>query len=178
MSRSHTSNAPESRCSQHREISYVWARRPAGKSSIEAAVDALMAAITTPGRRWNPYNQEMARAEFKGRLEDAERGILIPVEHVKELTRGRAAHLYEIRWQAINVTEVDARGRVRHSKTRARLQHAEPLAYPDIAVGVHAHEKIVVKGDDKATNKLQDAEIAKGVDEYFTQDPSDWVTSS
>lgn len=166
---------PESRCSQHSPLRYVWAARAAGQSDINAAVEALMTAIHgNGGRRWNMYNTTMARSEFRKRLELAERGDLKPVEHVKKLGRGRKADLFEIRWQGITVHEEAPDGKVSYPKIRVRLQHAEPEDEKTLLIGVHAHEKVVVKGDNAATKDLQNKEIAKGVKAFFDQDPADW----
>jgi hypothetical protein len=142
--------------------------------SLEAAVDALIAAITTPARRWNPYNKTMAKREFKNRLDAAERGDLIPVAHVKALGRGSKAHLFEIRWQGIQVHEVDEHGVTFYPSVEARLLHAEPPAEPTLLVGVHAHEKVWFEGDDEQTKDVQNAEIDLGVAEFFRQGPADW----
>lgn len=166
---------PVSRCTQHSPLRYVWAARKLGQADIDAAVDACMAAIRGDGnRRWNMYNESMARSEFRNRLRQAERGELKPVEHVKKLGRGSKADLFEIRWQAVTVHEVAADDTLTYPKIKVRLQHAEPAAQAALLIGVHAHEKVVVKGNSAATKTLQNKEIAIGVKAFFDQDPADW----
>jgi hypothetical protein len=165
---------PVSRCSQHSPLRYVWAARAPGQTDIAAAVEALMSAIRGNNRRWNMYTEAAARSEFRKRLERAERGDLKPVDHVKKLGRGSRADLFEIRWQDITVHEVATDGKVSYPKIKARLQHAEPAGEPTLLIGVHAHEKVVVKGDNAMTKSLQNQEIATGVKAFFEQDPADW----
>jgi len=136
-------------------------------------VDALMDAVgQAPNRQWNPYTETYARRDFRHRLMSASRGELTPVDHVKHMETPLVADLFEIRWSKVNVAELDAKGRERGRPVEARLLHAEPDAMGGCAIGLHAHEKVIVRNDARATRAAQDAEIATAVSVYATAVPA------
>ena len=117
-----------------------------------------MGAIKAPlNRRWNPHLETMNRAHFKKRLERAAKGKLYPPEELKSL-RGDDV-LFEIRWSQgeISVNEVNRVG----IPVEVRLIHAQPEQLDRCILGLHAHEKVIIKGDPAATKAAQDAEIDK-----------------
>lgn len=128
---------------------------------ISLAVNALMAAIKEPrNRRWNPYQEAMIRASFRKRLEKAAQGKLRPPEELKSLRGGVA--LFEIRWRDIDVREVNSSGIDSYAQVEVRLIHAQPFDQLGLCIlGLHAHEKVIIKGDPAATKAAQDAEIDK-----------------
>lgn len=144
-------------------MDFYWHDCPDPQRHIEAAVDALWAAMQGPARRWNPWTERMVKAEFRDRLNVAAAGCLKPVDEVREIGEGRV--LFEIRWLEIPVTDVDEGGTVRHSTTQARLLHAEPVELSVCAVGLHAHEKTVFP-DAGLTRAAQEAEIAVALTRY------------
>ncbi|UZN02679.1 hypothetical protein [Cellulomonas sp. S1-8] len=145
---------------------------------VDAITEVLMDVVTAPaGRRWNPYNATMARREFRHRLVEASRGALTPLDHVKSIEHPLAAEMFEVRWQHVRVTEERPDGRLRHRDAQVRLLHAEPGALGVVALGLHAHEKVVVPGDARATRAAQDAEIVRATSVYATALPV-WLTRS
>jgi len=94
---------------------------------IEAAVQRLWEAIRKPGERaWHPRHKIMVLAEFRDRLRVAVEGRLKPVTHIKAVGDGRC-HLYEIRWQDVNVALLGPDGKVSgHDHVHMRLVHTEP----------------------------------------------------
>jgi|GEM_PF-1041366 len=170
-----------SNCSSALPVDLYWHARPDEdrlSEHVDAMTDALMDVVTAPAeRRWNPYNETMARREFRHRLVEASRGALAPVDHVKSIEHPLAAEMFEVRWQNVRVTEAQADGRVRHRDVQVRLLHAEPQALGVVAVGLHAHEKLVVPGDARATRAAQDTEIAHAAAVYATTLPA-WLARS
>lgn len=167
MPQQHPSN-----CSTGSSVDFYWhaSSSPDQDDHIEAAVEALWQAIQRPGERgWRLETKAMARAEFRGLLREAAQGELEPVDQVKELGDEHPV-LFEIRWQTIDVVEL---GPPLSFKTiLVRLIHIEPDELGLAFVGLHAHEKLVIKdrGSDeangRATKDAQDAEIAKALVVY------------
>ena len=126
---------------------------------ISLAVNALMAAIKEPtNRRWNPYQEAMIRASFRKRLEKAAQGKLRPPGELKSLRGG--VTLFEIRWRDIDVREVNSSGIDSYAQVEVRLIHAQPFDQLGLCIlGLHAHEKVIIKGNPAATKAAQDAEI-------------------
>lgn len=110
-----------------------------------------------PERRWNPYAWAMAKSEFRKRLELACRGILIPVDEVKPIERGRSEKLFEIKW-TVPVQDGLEGGSFRFHDVQVRAYHSEPVELPFGFVGLHVHEKRIVDGNDAATRDLQNVE--------------------
>lgn len=147
-------------------------------------MDALFDAVGGPDRRWSPYNSETTRSEFRGRLREAARGRLRPVDHVKCLDRGEAQCLFEVRWSGVTVQEVDRRPeagknpdgslKVIHVDVEARLIHAEPTSLSLAALGLHAHEKVVFPRDRARTRAAQNAEIDIAIGLYRAGLPTRW----
>jgi hypothetical protein len=96
----------------------------------------------------------------------------VPVDHVKHIETPLVADMFEIRWSKVNIAELDAEGRERGQSVEVRLLHAEPDALGVCAIGLHAHEKVIVPDDARATRAAQDAEIATAVGVYATTIPA------
>jgi len=143
---------------------------------IEAAAQSLWEAIRQPGvRAWHPRHKMMVLAEFRDRLRVATQGRLKPVTHIKPLRGGRC-HLYEIRWQHINVALLGPDNQISgHDHVHMRLVHTEPHELGTSFVGLHAHEKLVL--DDKATHDAQDLEIDKAERIFDAGYPTLWGIS-
>lgn len=162
-----------SNCSGELEVDFYWIDCDPSDVQIDGAVDALMGAISGPGRVWNPWARAAVEEEFKKRLQRAARGQLRPVDEVKVIDPRPSMPdgLFEIRWKDVRVLELveapSAQGKLqRERKVHVRLIEWEPLA--DIAaVGLHVHEKEIVKGDKVATRRLQDAEIDVALSHLF-----------
>ncbi|WP_448756188.1 hypothetical protein [Actinomyces sp.] len=139
---------------------------------ISLAVNALMAAIKEPtNRRWNPYREAMIRASFRKRLEKAAQGKLRPLGELKSLRGGDV--LFEIRWARgeISVNEVNCVG----NPVEVRLIHAQPSDQLGRCIlGLHAHEKVIIKGNPAATKAAQDAEIDKAEHLFTSGYPTNW----
>jgi hypothetical protein len=151
-----------------------WAGADAG-GHVEAAVEALMAAIDNPSRRWNPYNQSITRSEFRKRIQLAASGLAKPVDHVKDIGNDPIVPMFELRWdREIRVTEIDERGRQTFRTIKVRLLHAEPAQFGLCAVGLHAHEKLIFPDDRQRTRAMQDAEIEVAVERYNSGYASRW----
>lgn len=159
-----------SNCSSQLPVDLYWHARPDEGSlsrHVDLVTDELMDVVKAPAeRRWNPYTETMVRREFRHRLMAATRGELVPVDHVKTIEHPLAAEMFEIRWQHVQITEQEADGRVRHRAAKVRLLHAEPDALGVVAIGLHAHEKLVVPDDARATRRAQDAEIEIAIGTY------------
>ena len=113
-----------------------------------------MGVILAPAnRRLHPYQEKLNRALFRKRLEKAAQGKLRPPGELKSLRGG--ATLFEIRWRDIRVHEVNRLG----IGVEVRLIHAQPEKLDRCILGLHAHEKVIIKGDRVATKARQDAEI-------------------
>lgn len=151
-----------SRCSGPSTPTFRWYGYPTCEvgADITTAVDVLFEAVKRPGRVWNPYAAQMARSEFKKRIERAEKGKLRPVEEVKPVDVQNPPPLYEIRWQAISVTEVDADGKQSFGEAVVRMYHSEPSSVPGHFVGHHAHEKDLSVDD---VNQAQQQEIKTAI---------------
>ena len=107
---------------------------------ISLAVEALMGAISAPAnRRLHPYQEKLNRALFRKRLEKAAQGKLRPPRELKSLRGG--ATLFEIRWRDIRVHEVNRLG----IGVEVRLIHAQPEQLDRCILGLHAHEKVIIK---------------------------------
>jgi hypothetical protein len=132
---------------------------------MEAVLQALWDAVQKPGRRWNPWNSSIVKAEFKNRMGLAVKGQLVPMDHIKSLGDGKA-NLFEIRWADITVTEGDEQGGVSFASIGVRLIHAEPVRISIGAVGLHAHEKHV-GSTDRQTHDAQDGQIACAERRYY-----------
>ena len=173
-------NLPRSNCSTGLPVDVFWHACP-DLGSLDGHIDALVRALVNvlkePAcRRWNPYAETMAQREFRHRLVAASRGDLIPVDHVKSVQHPMAAEMFEIRWQHVNVTEV-VDGKTRHRQAQVRLLHAEPARLGLVALGLHAHEKRVVRGDARATRAAQDREIETAIGVYARALP-EWLKRS
>lgn len=165
-----------SNCSSGLPVDLFWHGCPEEceqERHIDAMVDALIDAIgRAPNRQWNSYTETYARREFWHCLVSASRGDLKPLDHVKHIETPMVADLFEIRWTKVNVAELDAKGRERGRPVEARLLHAEPDAMGVCAIGLHAHEKVIVRNDARVTRAAQDAEIATAVSVYATAVPA------
>ncbi|MGF3055597.1 hypothetical protein [Microbacterium sp. YY-01] len=163
-----------SRCSGAAEVVFRWYGNPQCESSadnVEAAVSALMGAISGNGRIWNPWNETMARREFRSRIVKASQGALVPVDHVKPVDIRNPPPMYEIRWQDVAVAELEPGGSQRFRQVLVRMYHSEPYEVPSHFIGHHAHEKDVTVVD---INAQQNEEIATAVGWYEHGRASRW----
>lgn len=170
-----------SRCSSNREINFHWfdGLQPAKDDPIEEAVDRCFEAVQGENRLWNPHNAAMIRAEFRRVLKDACKGVLVPVDQVKEAGHDPTVPLYEIRWQhGIQVTYKDpATGQISHPSVLVRMYHSEPISEPDYFIGHHVHEK-QIGVDDKTTSRLQTEEISIAQRKYRLGENYAWGISN
>ena len=151
-------NSPRSNACLDLSADFYWYGGGNGteEEHITLAVEALMGAISAPAnRRLHPYQEKLNRALFRKRLEKAAQGKLRPPRELKSLRGG--ATLFEIRWRDIRVHEVNRLG----IGVEVRLIHAQPERLDHCILGLHAHEKVIIKGDPAATKAAQDAEIDK-----------------
>ena len=173
--------ARSSNCSSDLPVDVYWHASPSETRlsvHVEAITDALMSVVKAPPqRRWNPYLETMVRQEFRQRVMAASRGALKPIDHVKSITDPLAAEMFEIRWQHVQVTEVQDDGRPAHRPIQVRLLHAEPDHLGVVVLALHAHEKRVVVDDARATRAAQDAEIREAVGIYAQALPM-WLARS
>lgn len=161
-----------SNCSLGVRVDFYWHDCASADGHLDAAEDALFESVSqSESRRWNPHTEAMARAEFRDRLEAAERGELKPIDEVKEI--GEGSVLFEIRWLDLPVTDQDPSGTIRHSHTDVRLYHAEPVQLSLCALGLHAAEKPHGLAD-RDVRDLQDAAIAEALRRYWEGEGSRW----
>ena len=158
-------------------VIFYWRQGVAGLH-VECAIENLMKAIQRSDRVATPYVDANHRAQFKRRLLDATRGRLTASERetpVKEIQRPEA-RLFEIRWQDILVDDRDPVSWLVKPQRPAlvRLYYLEP-ATTRWVVGLHAHEKVVIEGDDEATRRLQDDEIEVAVVRATSQASEGWA---
>ena len=156
-----TLDSSKSNACCHLPVDFYWygGGSRTAQEHITLAVEALMGAIKAPANRhWNPYQEKIIYAEFRKRLEKAAQGKLQPPEELKSLRGGDI--LFEIRWQDINVREVNLSGIESYSLVQVRLIHAQPFEQLGRCIlGLHAHEKEIINDDPDATKDAQDAEI-------------------
>ena len=143
-------------------VAFYWRYEPSQdeEDHIKAAVEALIKAADGNDRRIssNPYLLAGAKGAFRSRLKDLTRGGLEPIEEVRALRRPRSP-LFEVRWQNVRGRTKTDDGTYTHADILLRMIFAEPPELGDAALGLHAHEKIVVEGDEQDTRHLQDMEI-------------------
>lgn len=170
-----------STCSGGLPVDVYWhgcIAEPELERHVDAIVEQLMDVIKAdPRRRWNPYNEVITRREFRARILAAARGELKPLDHVKSIEHPLASELFEIRWSDLRVTEEIAAGKVQFRSIEVRLLHAEPATCAAAAIGLHAHEKVVIAGDRRATRRAQDDEIVRAVQVWATVVPT-WLRDS
>lgn len=162
-----------SRCSARQPVTFRWYGFPScGEGDdVSTAVEVLFSSIAGSGRVWNPYAAQMARSEFKRRIEKAQRGELRPVDEVKPVDVVNPPPLYEIRWQGIHVTGRRADGSQYFQDAKVRLYHSEPASTPTHFVGHHAHEKDLAAAD---VNAAQQQEIRTAIGWHNHGAPSNW----
>ena len=153
-------------------MGFRWYGYPSANAGedLDVATDVFMAAISPPGRLWNPWAERMARAEFRDRLKAASRGELVPIDEVKPVDDDNPPPMYEIRWQGISVTN-KVGDDVSHQTVLVRLYHSEPDIRPGHFVGHHIHEKDVAS---PGVYGRQDAEIAVAKRFYDAGEASAW----
>ncbi|MEG8034238.1 hypothetical protein QP157_02560 [Sphingomonas sp. LR61] len=142
-------------------------------AAIAAAAEEFHELMHRSGWLWSPYNWPLEKRRFTKRLEDACAGTLVPVEHVKDIDRGAHEYLFEIRWK-IKVLEQLPDGKRANRSVEVRLYHAEPSTMTDVFVGLHLHEKQIVKGNTRATRDLQDAQIDIAIARFHEGRPVHW----
>lgn len=177
MIRSVTRYDAPSRCSARSPITFRWYGFPscAEGDDVRTAVDVLFASIAGGDRVWNPFAEQMARSEFKRRIEKAERGELRPVDEVKPVDVSNPPPLYEIRWQGIHVTGRRSDGVQYFADAKVRLYHSEPTTVPTHFVGHHAHEKDLSAVD---VNAAQQQEIRTALGWHYQGISSTWGIAS
>lgn len=151
---------PPSRCSSSSQLHFHWFDGTlADKDALDRATEAFMDMLRQPNRLWNPYAEVLVKAEFRKRIEKAERGLLKPIDEVKGVDEGHLQPLYEIRWQEVPVTERESpESPPVHLQVMVRLYHSEPVSEPEYFIGHHVHQKVIGPGVD--VYGQQDAEIA------------------
>ncbi|WP_314147515.1 hypothetical protein [uncultured Leifsonia sp.] len=171
-----TSGIPVSRCCRGLPLDYKWfgENRSAHGEAIDGALAAFYDAMHREGLRWNPYRWAAARAEFRGYLLRGIQGDLTPVNEVKKIDPYRNDFLYEIRFK-VKVDEPDEKGNAVFRAIPVRAYHGEPEDPQFTFVGLHVHEKVIVRDDKRATNDLQNVEIDKAIELYLTGVPTNWV---
>lgn len=142
---------------------------------INAAVEALVKAADGNDRRVssNPYLLMAAKGAFRSRLKLLTRGGLEPIKEVRALRRP-GSPLFEVRWQNVRGRTKTDDGTYTHADILLRMIFAEPRELGDAALGLHAHEKIVVEGDEQETRDLQDMEIDRAARLYEQGDEDLW----
>lgn len=157
------------------EFYWIDAGDRTGDQHIDQAVAALFGVIEGDGRRlWNPYAMAMVKGEFRARLQKASEGKLQPFDEIKGLRGGNL--LFEIRWSGINIRQKKhGTDLEEYHRVEVRLIHAQPYEQLGLCLlGLHAHEKIIVDGDSKATKMWQDFEIDEAERLYHAGRPYCW----
>lgn len=158
-------------------VNFYWRYEPSQdeEDHIKAAVEALVKAADGDDRRVssNPFLLADAKGRFRSRLKLLTRGGLKPVEEVRALKRPRSP-LFEVRWQNVRGRTKTDDGTYTHADILLRMIFAEPPELGDAALGLHAHEKIVVEGDKQETKRLQDMEIDHAARLYEEGDECHW----
>ena len=158
-------------------VAFYWRYEPSQdeEDHIKAAVEALIKAADGDDRRVssNPFLLADAKGAFISRLKRLTRGGLEPIEEVRALRRPRSP-LFEVRWQNVRGRTKTDGGTYTHTDILLRMIFAEPPELGDAALGLHAHEKIVVEGDEQETRCLQDVEIDHAACLYEEGDECHW----
>lgn len=161
-------DVPVSRCCKGVRLDFIWYCDEPSQS--HAAVDSVLRefeiVMHRPGLLWSPYSWPMARAEFRKVLLRGMEGDLKPVDHVKKIDPRHNEFLFEIRWPVPALEQLEDGTRV-HRDVLVRFYHGEPAELDFTFVGVHLHEKVIVPGDDAATNRLQNIEIEVAISRYL-----------
>lgn len=147
---------------RRQEVDFYWRYEPSQNEEdhIKAAVEALIKTADGNDRRVssNPHLLAHAKGSFRSRLKRLTRGELEPIEEVRALKRPRSS-LFEVRWQNVRCRTKTDDDTYTHTDILLRMIFAEPPELGNAALGLHAHEKIVVEGDEQDTRHLQDIEI-------------------
>lgn len=159
-------------CSGGVPVTFYWFECT-NRAHRAAAVAALLAAIDGPCRLRSPYRTAMAKAEFDGRLQQAEQGRLKPVDHVKTIDSYPQIDMFEVRWDSIPVVERGAGGQQVYRTVLVRLYYFELPDRGVAVLGCHAHEKTTDESNRENT-AAQDAEIERAVQLYATGMASHW----
>lgn len=158
-------------------VDFYWRYEPSQdeEDHINAAVEALVKAADGDDRRVssNPFLLADAKGAFRSRLKDLTRGGLEPIEEVRALRRPRRA-LFEVRWQNVHCRTKTDGGTYTHADILLRMIFAEPPELGDAALGLRAHEKIVIEGDKQETKRLQDVEIDRAARLYEEGEERYW----
>lgn len=143
---------------------FYW-RYCAADKYVEEAADFLVDELfLKKSRAKNPYTMAAAYGYFFDRIKAAERGELNPPDEVDTLSRPNPdAGFFEIRWQDINVTELQPVKK--HVKVAVRLYYVEPQEFSRAMIGLHGHEK-VIKSTPKETRDCQNKEIERALTCY------------
>lgn len=168
--------AHPSRCSAGTALTMVWAGIPVPLSTaaIESVLSTFEALVRTSVRNWDIREWAMVKAEFKSRIVRACAGHLIPLDQVKEIDRGRAEYVFEIKHDFVHVNVDLTTGSRTKEKVCVRLYISEPPTEPAHFVALHMHEKTKVPTDHGEENRLQNIEIDIAVRYYELGRPSNW----
>ena len=158
-------------------VDFYWRYEPSQdeEDHIKAAVEALVKAADGDDRRVssNPFLLADAKGAFISHLKRLTRGGLEPIEEVRALKRPRSS-LFEVRWQNVRCRTKTDEGTYAHTYILLRMIFAEPPELGDAALGLHAHEKIVVEGNEQETRRLQDMEIDRAEHLYEEEGECHW----
>lgn len=141
---------------------------------LATAVANFTAIVESPPRLKNEYVTADAVAVFKRKILNAAKGTLFPVSEVDPVGWNDPCPMYEIRWQHIDVQEIQSGGKIVDSHIVVRMYHTEPTATPNHFVGHHIHEKDLGDPDSNVVKRLQDQEIAVAKGHYDRGLPSLW----
>lgn len=115
----------------------------------------------------------MVKAEFKKRIMLAAEGRLASLTQVAAVGHDPEVPMFEIRWQAINVTDrCPDTGKLSYSTALVRMYHSEPPILPNYFIGHLVHEKMIANPSD--IFQLQSAEIRVAQNIYRMGIPVRW----
>lgn len=150
---------PTSVCSCNAPVTFCW-RECVTPVHVSAAVEHLMHLVAQrPGRTTNEYIDADNEDAFERLLTRATQGRLKPIDHVKTIASVPAMDMFEIRWTTIKaIARNPVSGLIEGDLTlHVRLYYVEE-GEPWI-VGLYAHEKEIVDGDDDETRRRQNEHI-------------------
>lgn len=138
-------------CSGGIPVDYYW-RQCVSSHHIFETVQKLMG-ILYEKYHLNEYKAAYAEAQFYALLEKATQGKLVPIDHVKQISRSPDVDMYEIRWNDIEVRLVDKVTGMYGDSCSIMMR----LYYFELGelwvVGLRCHEKLVGATDDETRNQ-------------------------
>lgn len=162
-------------CSGKRPVRYYW-RETVDRKHLEATLNELMKVISGPHRHQNEYRDATNRAEFRRLLKLAQKGKLVPGEHVKTVQYEPRIDMFEMRWQHVEVVSVDRVSGMLSDphEVAVRLYYVEE-GEPWI-VGLYVHEKEYCDQPEDTT-AAQDEHIARAVGHAQARATDRWGVS-